>query len=227
VDSIPRHVASRSTPSLYTLRQPHPTSPSERNTNRLGRYADYSKGGYQLGLVLSRKHDTFVVPVQTPGLPDLPLAATRTPIFGTAGRQQAPFSDTSLYQTGHGFATNILLRPSRTILGLPQARQPFSSKFRSTQTPSTNPRTPELVLTNHAFLTARDVTDPIIYCHIRNREGRRVFESELAQQAINRDRKPTPQWNRPAKLESLSDPTDGSAQKSNPDRTVSLEGCSA
>jgi hypothetical protein len=34
-----------------------------------------------------------------------------------------------------------------------------------------------------------------------------VFEGELAQQAINRDRKPISQWNRPARLESLSDPT--------------------
>jgi hypothetical protein len=88
VDSIPRHVASRSTPSLYPLRQPHPTSPSRRNRDRLGQYADYSKGGYQLGLVLSRKHNSFVVPVQTPGLPDLSLAATRNPIF-RHGRQTA------------------------------------------------------------------------------------------------------------------------------------------
>jgi hypothetical protein len=71
VDIIQRHVVSRSTPSLYPLRQPHPTSPSRRNRNSLGRYTDYSNGGYQLGLVLSRKHNTFVVPVQTPGLPDI------------------------------------------------------------------------------------------------------------------------------------------------------------
>jgi hypothetical protein len=83
-------VASRSTPSLYPLLQPHPMSPSRRNKNRLGRYTDYSDGGYQLGLVLSRKHNTFIVPVQTPGLPDLSLAATRTPIF-RHGRPTASF----------------------------------------------------------------------------------------------------------------------------------------
>jgi hypothetical protein len=39
---------------------------------------------------------------------------------------------------------------------------------------STNPGPPELVLTNHALLTARDVTDLVINdCHIRNREGRK------------------------------------------------------
>jgi hypothetical protein len=119
---------------------------------------------------LHENTNTFVVPVQTPGLPDLSLVATRTPIFGPGGRQQAPFSDTLLYQTGRGFAANILLRPSRTILGLPQTRQLLSSKFRSTQTGVLTPGPPELVLTNHAHLTARDVTDPIINdCHIRNR----------------------------------------------------------
>jgi hypothetical protein len=173
VNSIPRHVASRYTPSFYPLRQPHPTSPSRRNRNSLGRYADYSSGGYHLGLVFSRKHNTFVIPVQRRGYLTYPWLQHGPQYFGTAGRQQAPFSDTSLYQTGCGFATNILLRPSQKIPSLPQARQPLSSKFQSTEKGVLTPGPLALVLTNHTLLTARDVTDPIINnCHIRNnREG--------------------------------------------------------
>jgi hypothetical protein len=174
VDSIPRHVAGRSTPSLYPLRQPHPTSPSRRNRNNLRWYADYSNGGYQLGLILSRKHNAFIVPVQTLGLPDLSSSATQTPIFWH-GRPTASFL------LGHlaildGSWVCYQYHP-QALLDNPRSSSGMTTSLLEVlinTEHSTNPGPPELVLTNHAFLTARDVTDPIINdCQIRNREDRK------------------------------------------------------
>jgi hypothetical protein len=108
VDPIPRHVATRSIPqlpcgNLNSRHQLHDTgtasgdAPVYNNNSAL-----FSHENTILLSYLYRCRGNLAYP----GLRHEPQ------YFGTAGRQQAPFPDTSLNPTGRGFTTTIFLRPS-------------------------------------------------------------------------------------------------------------------